>query len=440
MQNRFDTALESLSSSQERLSGILLAVSGGVDSMVMLSLAASSPVAGRIAVAHMNFSLRGEESDGDEAMVRSWCESRGIPFFVKRVETRAYASDKGISVEMAARELRYSWFEELLESEILGCVAVAHNMNDSVETVFLNLLRGTGLRGVTGIRKRNGSVIRPMLEFTREGILQYASEHGIPFRTDSTNLESEFARNRIRNEVFPQFEKINPSFLRNVAASAAHFALAEAFMKEKLSEEESSFVCREDASDAELEINSAALARDPHRSLRLYSLLEEYGFNEAQIESVVSALESQPGRKFAARDHTLVTAPGCLRLYTDSVSENDDITFPVKVSVMLRPSGFDPRKAPPGTLYADADKLSFPLGFRRWMVGDRFRPFGMKGFKKLSDFFNDLGLDLEQKRREVIVTTCIDGSEQIVCIAGRRLDDRFKVTEATERIAVISII
>ena len=440
MQNRFDTALESLSSSQERLSGILLAVSGGVDSMVMLSLAASSRAAGRFAVAHMNFSLRGEESDGDEALVRSWCESRGIPLFVNRVDTRAYASDKGISIEMAARELRYGWFDELLESEKLGCVAVAHNMNDSVETVFLNLLRGTGLRGVTGIRKRNGRVIRPMLEFSRDEILKFASENGIPFRTDSTNLESDFARNRIRNEVFPQFEKINPSFLKSVAASAAHFAQAETFLEEKLADEEPGFVRRGCASHAELEIDSAALARDPHRSLRLYSLLEEYGFNEAQIESVVSALGSQPGRQFAARDHTLVTAPGCLRLYADRVPEDDDIAFPVKVSVIPRPAGFDPRNAPQGTLYADADKLSLPLGLRRWREGDRFRPFGMKGFKKLSDFFNDLGLDLEQKRREVIVTTCIEGVEQIVCIAGRRLDDRFRVTEATERVAVISII
>ena len=440
MQKIFDTTLESLSSSQERLSGILLAVSGGVDSMAMLSLAAASPLVGRIAVAHMNFSLRGAESDGDEALVRSWCEERGIRCYVSKVDTLGYASEHGISVEMAARELRYSWFEELLERNGFGCVAVAHNLNDSAETLILNLLRGTGLRGVSGIRSRNGRVIRPMLEFSREEILEYAAGQGVPFRTDSTNLESEYARNRIRNEVFPQFGKINPSFLKTLSTDMAHFSEAGDYMVQKLTEEESSFVRRSGLSDgALLEIDSTALSADGFRALRLFTLLEPYGFNAAQLEQLDAALEGSAGKVFEVSGYRLVSGGGKWRLYRDD-SVSSDPSNQVKVTVIPRPEGFNPATPPAGTLYADAAKLSFPLGFRRWQEADRFRPLGMNGFRKLSDFFNDLGLDIEQKRRQVIVTTTgPDGAEQIVCIANRRLDDRFKVTEATEQIAVISL-
>ena len=161
-----------------------------VGTMTMLSLAASSPLAGRICAAHMNFSLRGAESDGDEAFVRDWCSASGIQIFVKRVDTVAHAQEHGVSIEMAARELRYAWFGELLSSESLGCVAVAHNMDDSAETLMLNLLRGTGLRGISGIRPRNGGIIRPMIGFSRGEIEDYARRNGIPFRIDSTNLES----------------------------------------------------------------------------------------------------------------------------------------------------------------------------------------------------------------------------------------------------------
>lgn len=440
MQGRFDTALESLSSSQERLSGILLAVSGGVDSMAMLSLAASSRLTGRLAVAHMNFSLRGAESDGDEALVRSWCSERGIPCFVRRADTTGYASERGISVEMAARELRYSWFEELLDGSGLGCVAVAHNMNDSAETLILNLLRGTGVRGVSGIRSRNGRVIRPMLGFSREEIMQYASSLGMPFRTDSTNLESEYARNRIRNEVFSQFEKINPSFLKSLSVDMSHFAEAWEYMARKLAEEESGFVRRSGLQEgALLEIDSAALSCDPFRTLRLFSLLEPYGFKSARLEQIDAALEGVAGKVFAVPGYKLVGGSGKWTLYRDCSAPSDPASR-VKVTVIPKPEGFNPANLPAGTLCADAGKLLFPLGFRAWREGDRFRPFGMSGFRKLSDFFNDQKLDLEQKRRQIVVTTMdSDGVEQIVCIANRRLDDRFKVTETTERLAIITL-
>ena len=436
MQARFDNALSRLSCPQEGRPAVLLAVSGGVDSMTMLSLASSSRAVGRIAVAHMNFSLRGEESDGDEALVRQWCSERGVEAFFKKVDTRSYAARRGISIEMAARELRYEWFGELLDEQGFDFVAVAHNLNDSVETLYLNLLRGTGLRGLTGIRQVNGRVIRPMIGFSREEISKYAISHAVRYRVDSTNLESEYSRNRIRNEVFPQFEQINPSFLQSVRLSMEHFSQAQDYVAAHLAAEASLFASYE---DDVLRIDIEALKADRFRSLRLYSLLEGCGFNAAQLRQIEDSLDAASGKRFISSTHTLVRDRSCLKVYPleDVVAVPEGM---VKVEVMEMPASFNPKAAPAGVLYADADLLSMPLSFRRWKPADRFCPLGMRNFRKLSDFFNDLKMDLEQKRRQVIVTFLdAHGREQIVCIAGLRLDDRYRITASTKRIAVISI-
>lgn len=431
MQDRFDIALGRLSSELGRRPSILLAVSGGVDSMTMAHLAMSSTVPERICVAHMNFSLRGDESDGDEAFVRQWCKERGIELFCKKVDTQAYAGMKGISIEMAARELRYSWFESLLAENHLDFVAVAHNLNDCAETMYLNILRGTGLKGICGIRPVNGRIIRPLLEFPRSEISRYALKNAIKFRMDSTNLESEYSRNRIRNEVFPQFEQINPSFLQSVAASMEHFAAAQEYIEAHLSEEEDEYLSVE---DGVAKLNIVALKADRFRSYRMFDILVRYGFNAAQVKQIEESLDSCSGKRFSSPTHLLVRDRNTLNIYP--VEENPDFT--IQVEIMDKPADFDPKSAPEGVLYVDADKLNLPLKCRGWHRADRFRPFGMQNYRKLSDFFSDLKLDVEQKRRQRIVTHIdADGNEQIVCIAGLRIDDRFKVTSLTRRIAVL---
>lgn len=431
MQNRFDIALGRLSSNLGRRPAVLLAVSGGVDSMTMANLALASPVPGRICVAHMNFSLRGAESDGDEAFVKQWCKERGVEFFSRKVDTQAYAGQHGISIEMAARELRYAWFNELLKDKGLDFVAVAHNLNDCAETMYLNILRGTGLRGISGIRPVNGNVIRPMLEFPRSEISRYALRNAIKFRMDSTNMESEYSRNRIRNEVFPQFELINPSFLQAVATSMEHFAAAQEYMEAHLSEEEKLFLSEE---DGVIKLDMEALRADRFRSYRMFDILSRYGFNAAQVKQIEESLNAGSGKRFSSPTHTLVRDRKTLNIYPLEA----DTEFTIEVDIMDKPEDFDPKAAPQGVLYVDADKLKLPLKCRAWRAADRFRPFGMKDFRKLSDFFSDLKLDVEQKKRQRIVTTLdADGTERIVCIAGLRIDDRFKVTSATKRIAEI---
>lgn len=431
MQNRFDIALGRLSSNLGRRPAVLLAVSGGVDSMTMANLALASPVPGRICVAHMNFSLRGAESDGDEAFVKQWCKERGVEFFSRKVDTQAYAGQHGISIEMAARELRYAWFNELLKDKGLDFVAVAHNLNDCAETMYLNILRGTGLRGISGIRPVNGNVIRPMLEFPRSEISRYALRNAIKFRMDSTNMESEYSRNRIRNEVFPQFELINPSFLQAVATSMEHFAAAQEYMEAHLSEEEKLFLSEE---DGVIKLDMEALRADRFRSYRMFDILSRYGFNATQVKQIEESLNAGSGKRFSSPTHTLVRDRKTLNIYPIEA----DPEFTIEVNIMDKPEEFDPKAAPQGVLYVDADKLKLPLKCRAWRAADRFRPFGMKDFRKLSDFFSDLKLDVEQKKRQRIVTTLdSDGAERIVCIAGLRIDDRFKVTSATKRIAEI---
>ena len=447
---------------------ILLAVSGGIDSMYMAERYSRTAKPSDLAVAHCNFRLRGEESDGDETFVRAWCARKGIEMYTAAFDTAACASDSGISIEMAARELRYAWFAELcrehgfdavavahnandnaetmmlnllrgtggkgiqgMKEEGLVFVAVAHNLNDCAETMYLNILRGTGLRGISGIRPVNGNVIRPMLEFPSSEISRYALRNAIKFRMDSTNMESEYSRNRIRNEVFPQFELINPSFLQAVATSMEHFAAAQEYMEAHLSEEEKLFLSEE---DGVIKLDIETLKADRFRSYRMFDILSRYGFNAAQVKQIEESLNAGSGKRFSSPTHTLVRDRKTLNIYPLEA----DTEFTIEVDIMDKPEDFDPKAAPQGVLYVDADKLKLPLKCRAWQAADRFRPFGMKDFRKLSDFFSDLKLDVEQKKRQRIVTTLdADGTERIVCIAGLRIDDRFKVTSATKRIAEI---
>lgn len=437
MQSRFDMQLGRLTSSQGRRSGFLLALSGGVDSMTLAHLFVHSPLVQScpLAVAHANFSLRGAESDADEALVRDWAAAHGLPFHCRRFDTAAEAARRGVSIEMAARDLRYAWFAELLAELGLGYVAVAHHLNDSAETLLLNLVRGTGLRGLTGIRPVNGAVIRPMLGFTRAEILAFATASGIAFREDATNRDDRYARNRIRNEVLPALAQINPAYLANMARTMAHLEEAQAVLDDFLAGKAATLTRREGGATL---IDAQALSAESFRRYLLYRLLNPFGFNEAQLEAVEAVLSAEgSGRRFYSDTHLLLQDRGFLKLYPLLAAGEDDGAVQVSIRITPRPEDFDPRSLPQGTLVADADALALPLRCRRWLPGDRFRPLGMQGFRKLSDFFVDEKLDRAQKARQAVVTTSIGGEERIVCIAGLRLDDRVRVTEATRTLVWI---
>ena len=424
----FDEKLRLLLPSVGREPRVLLAVSGGVDSMTMATLFAA---VGRccFAVAHMNFSLRGEESDRDERFVADWCEASGVRFFCKRVDTVSCAAEHGISIEMAARNLRYAWFEELADEHGFDCIAVAHNMNDSVETMYLNLLRGTGIRGICGIRSVNGRIIRPMLGFSRKDILEYASAHGISFRTDSTNAENEFSRNKLRNVVFPEFCKINPSFLKTSAKEAERFSEIDSLLSDLLDSKQGTLF----SYDSEiLKIDIGSLKNERYRGYWLFRLLDPLGFNESQLEDILRSIEGRNGLRFMTSSHIAVIDRGEIKVYPVQDESLPEISF----KVIDLPAGFNPSIVPPFVQYADAEKVRFPVSVRAPRPGDRFRPLGMKGSKLVNDFLAGLKIDIYGKRHQALVC---DASGAIICIAPYRIDDRFKVTAKTRRLLEIKI-
>ena len=444
MQDRFDGVLSRLLAGRSGVS-VLLAVSGGIDSMAMADLFLGSALRLPLAVAHYNFHLRGADSDGDEALVAGWCRDHGVPFFRQEADTAAFAVSRGLSVEMAARELRYGWFAQLCREQGFTHLAVAHNLDDNAETLLLHLLRGTGLRGLSGIRENmplpgaeDVRLIRPLLGFSRREIEAHAVRAGVAFRIDATNTDTSIPRNRIRHEVLPQLARINPSFLHTFSLEMRRFGEADQILDAVFAAGRDS-LCHEQ--DGVLCIDIAALQRQGQTGWWLYRLLSGYGFNASQLEDIERSLDALSGKTFLSATHKLVKDRRELRVYSLAVGP-DDQTSRLDVRTFAVTPGFNPKQRPEDVLFVDADKVRLPLSARSPKAGDRFRPFGMhRGTKLLSDFFTDLKLDVAQKEREVVVTTTSEnGDEIIVAIAGRRIDDRFKITARTRTVAAISLL
>ena len=481
---------------------VLLAVSGGIDSMCMADLALHSSAVLDFAVAHCNFHLRGEESDSDTAFVREWCAGNGVAIHVADFDTAGFASANGLSIEMAARELRYRWFGQLCIEYGYAGVLVAHNANDNAETLLLNLLRGTGLRGLAGmgtvsaipyacssasgqgagIPAIGGPLLcRPLLGFTRKRIEGYMRRRGLSFREDSTNVDTAYRRNRIRNDVFPLFERINPSFIRTFNREMEYFSQADGLLQELL---QSSALpglphpCRSDGSDVscdgtgdegEARIDLHSLLSFRHWPYLLYMHLEQYGFNSAAIASVESLLRSAAdgrgtlaGKFFRSGTHLLVTASDALvirpldlgadvkshQYHTLAENGTVEVTGPgryvsggVSFTVEVKPRRDIPSlKCPAGTLMCDSSRLPFPFVCRRWQAGDWFRPFGMKGRKKVSDFFTDLKLDAFRKSSTPVAVWGDGRGSHIAAILGARIDDSLKVAPDTEEVLVLTLV
>jgi tRNA(Ile)-lysidine synthase len=410
---------------------ILLAVSGGIDSMVMWKLFDDSRF--DYSVIHCNFQLRGDDSDNDELMVRRIAAERGIKLFVKKFDTREYASLTGISIEMAARELRYAWFEEIRMAENIHFIATAHHLDDLLETFFINLVRKTGIKGLSGFRPKSGYIIRPMLFTNRDGIVEWANRHNIEFRTDTTNSEIIFQRNYIRHHVIPGLEKLNPAFRNNLTATMANLRDVEEFYMtevtrqiKKISPGESPFP----------EILVSSLLKLPHPRQVLFEWMSKYGFNPATSNQVFDNLDGEPGRQFFSKTHRLVIDRNKLILtpIPDSSGqlfyiEKDDLEIfePIHLTIQaidINSFEIDPD---PGMAFIDLDKLQFPLIVRKWKAGEYFQPLGMKGFKKISDFFIDQKLSIPEKEEAWIIYS----GNKVVWIAGYRIDNRFRISSET---------
>ena len=449
-----------------RSASFLLAVSGGMDSMCMADMFLNEVGADSFAVAHCNFHLRGAESDGDEALVKAWADSNGVRMHRVDFDTVTYAREQGQSIEMAARELRYGWFGQLCDEFGYDVVVVAHNANDNAETLMLNLLRGTGLNGLHGMATVSGNIFRPLLEVTRKQIEGYVLAHRVPYRDDSTNFESEYKRNKIRNEVFPVFEKVNPSFVKTLNREIGYFAEAgsivedwcRAQMPNVVSYPESS-PCHPERSEGSVSISIPSLLSTKNWRYLLYYILQPYGFNSAILEALEDLLESDrtvSGKCFESSTHTLRTERDkmiVLRNVIHDVIGNLSIAVQAagiytlngvrwQVKVVERTPDFI-LKQPVGTIIMDADKMAFPFVCRGWRQGDWFVPFGLKGRKKVSDFFADLKFTQAQKSRTLMIADCGENSaenQRIAGILGYRIDDRYKVDASTKNIIVISIL
>ena len=434
MRDRFCKCLEGLL--PEGGGAVLLAVSGGVDSMVMADLFLKCGDKWSIALAHCNFHLRGEESDGDEAFVREWAVNRGLPFRKVDFDTEEYARSKGLSVEMAARELRYGWFASLCEAEGFRAVAVAHNANDNAETLILNLLRGTGIKGICGMRASSplpGSeslLIRPMLGFSREEILGYALSQDLKWREDSTNADSAYKRNLIRNEVFPLFEKVNPSFLETLASDMRHFSQVQAIVDEYVAKCVDAWEFS--PSTGSVRIGVRDLLQSPHWDYLLFRIMEPRGFNETVIGDLVELIRSGKtfsGKEFRSSTHIARTSRDTI-IISKSEGESplsDDeaivVTGPGEyevggVDLKVEVAEIEDLKQPEGV---SAVNLSFPFNVRPWHPGDWMRPLGMGGRKKkLSDMFNDLKFSAPQKERALVISG--EGSH-VLALLGYRIDE-----------------
>jgi tRNA(Ile)-lysidine synthase len=433
---------------------LLVTVSGGVDSMTLLHLLLAASY--RVGVAHCNFQLRGKESDGDELLVRNCCNRENIPLFVTRFDTEKYAGEKGISIQMAARELRYAWFEEVAAEHGFDKIAVAHNANDEVETFFLNLVRSTGLRGLSGMAAAQGKIVRPLLFAPRTEILQYAREHDVRFREDSSNSHVKYARNRIRLNVLPELTTLNPSLLTTMQGNMERLRAAQclvASMVDDLQEK----ACSQ--KEGMLYIKISELPTE-QRGFWLFELLHERGFSGATVSDVVAALDGESGKIFYSPTHQLLKDREMLivvpkereLLEEDKLAVEACSQSAVGHPIEIEEAGLDGQTVKVGSTefsfeiidtpnvplnqgssvaLLDYDTLQFPLKLCRWQTGDRFVPLGMKDEKKLSDFFTDCKLNLFEKQEQLLLCSA---NGDVAWVAGLRMDNRCRVTKNTRKI------
>ena len=401
---------------------VLVALSGGADSVALLRILLQ--LGYRCEAAHCNFHLRGAESDRDEAFVVCLCETLRVPLHKADFQTKEYAAEKGISIEMAARELRYAWFESLLPVCGARVIAVAHHRDDSVETFLLNLVRGTGIKGLKGIAAVNGRVVRPMLGVSRADILDYLEALQQDYVTDSTNLVDEYMRNKIRLNVLPLLRELNPSVDDTLAETAMRLSDTSAVYQQAMHEAVQR-VRKENC------ISIAGLLAEVAPQALLYELLYPLGFNSAQVGEVFRSLKAESGRRFLSKEWELLKDRDFLLLRPVGgeypapellVQEAD------KDSVEIEK---DNRIA-----FLDADTVMQPLVLRKWQSGDAFVPFGMKGKKSVRNYLKDRKKTLFEKENQYVVCNV---SGEVVWLVNERIDDRFKVTGKTQRVLVLRI-
>lgn len=426
---------------------VLLAVSGGLDSVVMAEL--FQRTGQPFALAHVNFALRGDESNGDALFVRNIAERYGVPYHQTCFDTAALAAERGVSIQMAARELRYDWFAQLIQDWAYACVATAHHQNDVLETLLLNLTRGTGLAGLHGMAPRTRHVVRPLLFATREQLADYAQEHGLTYREDSSNADDKYARNRIRHHVVPVLTELNPNLLREtLSRTLERLRGAENLVRAEL---DRSWQTVAEAKGDQVWLPTDKLMALAEPAFRLAEWLKPYGFSDDQVRSMLASLNRQTGQVFTSVTHRIThdrQADGTTGLLleplpalthyevvlTDWPDALVDIAgrFQLIIDRFDKPADFRPPMDSSIACF-DADRLTFPLTIRPWQLGDRFRPLGLNGSKLVSDLLSDLKLPRTEREQTAVL---LSGNE-IAWVIGRRIAHPYRVTDETRQVGQI---
>ncbi len=421
----------------------LLACSGGLDSTVMAHLFQAGHLP--FAIAHCNFQLRAEESDGDELFVQTLAEKFGVPFYVKRFDTATYAEEHGLSIQMAARNLRYAWFAECCADHGFARLATAHHANDNLETVLLHFARGTGLAGMSGIPVRNGLIVRPLLFATRTDLEAYAAENDLHWREDRSNAGDDYARNFVRHNLVPLFGQLNPNFVTTAARSIRRLRATQANTDFLLRQ----FLRLPDSSDAGFSLDKERLALLPDLRQALQAVLSPYGFTDEQARQLAEnsdhtglTLQSPAGwQALNDRRQLVITPINSTAAPSPIAVQADDLLLrmPDQRALLLTPAE---RTAPypdgRSIVLVDAEKLQFPLLLRPWQPGDWFQPFGMHGQRqKLQDFLTNTKLSRLEKQLTWVLE---NGDGAIIWVLGHRLDERFRLQPTSMKALKISYV
>ena len=416
---------------------LLIAASGGIDSTVCIHLLRNLNF--KISLAHCNFNLREKESELDELFVKEEAQNLQIPFLVKSFDTIAHANNNKLSVQLAARELRYEWFDELIFQNDFDHLITAHHLDDSLETFLINFTRGTGLDGLTGIPEINDKIIRPLLPFTREEIEAYARKNNLDWREDSSNLQTKYLRNKLRHDLIPILKDLNQNFMNTFARTVDNLRGSEQIIKDRI---ESIADEIEGSQGGIHQFNISKIKKLSNPNAYLFEILKDYGFTD--WKEIVSLLNAQSGKQIFSKTHRLVKDRGFFLLTTieseeknnnSVIHENDKEFMSKDLCLKFDKGNFQSLKSgSKASITVDKNLLKFPLVVRKWEKGDYFYPDGMKGKKKLSKYFKDEKMSLLEKEKIWLLCT---KENKIVWVIGKRLDDRFRVTDKTIEILKI---
>jgi tRNA(Ile)-lysidine synthase len=398
---------------------ILVGVSGGADSVALMLLLQELNY--NIQALHCNFHLRGEESDRDEKFVLELCKQKNIPLLIKHFDTKEYAAQHNISIEMAARDLRYNWFYEVLAEAKAQCIAVAHHKNDQAETLLLNLVRGTGIRGLAGMYPLRNNIARPLLCVTRQEILSYLNQMKQDYVTDSTNLERETTRNKIRLDILPLMAEINPNIVNTLSDTSSVIMQSIPFYQKEIERELEQVIINES------ELSIPRLSKRENVAVLIYEWLKDKGFTSTQQKEIAESLESTSGKIWESRAHRLLKDRDKL-IIQEKNKQQEDLQIVQEQVIEISETG-------PHLAYFDKEKLTDSISYRRAKEGDWFIPFGMKGKKLISDYLTDIKATRFEKENQMLALC----GEDIIWVVGHRSDNRYRVDKNTKQIIRLRI-